>query len=131
MSDVRTLLKAKRDEIRITHPLASYTNGGQLKCVACGTTVKHTSAWEGHLGSKAHRTNATRLKEEERFKESQRVGEKGRGKRSAQTTGSDEESDIKKRKVDGELEASGTSTSLKSSFPDDFFSDPSKVPIPA
>ena len=65
MADVRALLKAKRQEARITHPLASYTSAGQLRCVACGTAVKHASAWEGHVGSKAHRTNAARLRQEQ------------------------------------------------------------------
>ena len=65
MSDVRALLKAKRQEARITHPLASYTSAGQLRCIACGTAVKHASAWEGHVGSKAHRTNAARLRQEQ------------------------------------------------------------------
>jgi zinc finger protein 830 len=132
MSDIRTLLKAKRDEIRIAHPLAYYSNSGQLKCTACGTTVKHSSAWEGHLGSKAHRTNAARLKEEERLKESQGVEERSRGKRSAKEL---EEPDVKKRRVEGESKGLGTGNlisvkpSMKpSSVPDDFFSDPSKAP---
>ena len=74
MSDVRALLKAKRQEARITHPLASYTSAGQLRCIACGTAVKHASAWEGHIGSKAHRTNAARLREE-RAREEERERE--------------------------------------------------------
>ena len=65
MADVRALLKAKRQEARITHPLASYSAAGQLRCAACGTAVKHASAWEGHVGSKAHRTNAARLRQEQ------------------------------------------------------------------
>ncbi|KAG5219955.1 Zinc finger protein [Salix suchowensis] len=69
MADVRALLKAKRQEARINHPLAAYSQSGQLRCTACSSVVKHASAWEGHLGSKAHRTNVARLKNEERLRE--------------------------------------------------------------
>jgi zinc finger protein 830 len=47
MSDARALLKAKRQEARVTHSLAAYNSSGQLRCLACGTLVKHASAWEG------------------------------------------------------------------------------------
>ncbi|KAJ7883050.1 hypothetical protein B0H14DRAFT_3751671 [Mycena olivaceomarginata] len=96
MADVRALLKAKREEARISHPLASYTNG-QLRCVACGP-VKHASAWEGHLGSKLHRTTVAR----------QRIRQE------------EEEHARKRRKVDD----------ASSAFPTDFFSDPSRAPLP-
>jgi zinc finger protein 830 len=135
MTDVRALLKAKRQEARITHPLASYNQAGQLRCVACGTLVKHTSAWEGHLGSKAHRTNVARLKEEkareeQRLKEHQEQEQVARGKRKAEEQSPDlsEESDdgeTKRRKIDaGKLRAKSTE------FPVDFFSDPSRAPLP-
>jgi zinc finger protein 830 len=55
MADVRALLKAKRQEVRITHPYAAYGANGALRCTACGAAIKFASAWEGHLGSKAHR----------------------------------------------------------------------------
>ena len=64
-TDVRALLKAKREEVRITHPLAAYGAGGQLRCSACGTPVKPASAWEGHVGSKAHRLAVARMREAE------------------------------------------------------------------
>lgn len=124
MADVRALLKAKRQEAKITHPLASYKNG-RLKCFACGTPVKHASAWEGHLGSKAHRTNVVRLRDEEKLKGAQREKEEreqleqlARGKRKAEEQDSESESDegeTKKRKL-GDAAAG---------FPTDFFSDPS------
>jgi zinc finger protein 830 len=137
MADVRALLKAKRQEVRITHPLASYNQAGQLRCVACGTLVKHASAWEGHLGSKAHRTNVARLKVEEKAREEQRLKEQqeqeqvNRGKRKAdeQNSDSSDESDdaeTKRRKVD-----SGKLNKAKSTgFPADFFSDPGRAPLP-
>jgi zinc finger protein 830 len=65
MSDVRALLKAKRQEARITHPFASYSSTGQLRCKLCNTLVKHTSAWQGHLGSKLHRNNVAEFKEQQ------------------------------------------------------------------
>lgn len=125
MADVRALLKAKREEARISHPLASYTNG-QLRCVACGP-VKHASAWEGHLGSKLHRTTVARLKEEERLREAKRIRQEeeehariSNGKRKAEEQGSDSDTEAKRRKVDD----------ASSAFPTDFFSDPSRAPLP-
>ncbi|KAJ7931347.1 hypothetical protein B0H13DRAFT_841383 [Mycena leptocephala] len=125
MADVRALLKAKRQEARISHPLASYSNG-QLRCVACGP-VKHASAWEGHLGSKLHRTTVARLKEEERLREAQRIRQEeeeqarvSNGKRKAEEQDSESDTESKRRKVD---DTSGA-------FPADFFSDPSRAPLP-
>ena len=128
MADVRALLKAKRQEARVTHPLASYNQAGQLRCVACGTLIKHASAWEGHLGSKAHRTNVARLKaeekarEEKRLKEQQQQEQVARGKRKAeeQSSGNGDEVETKRPKVARESTA----------FPADFFSDPSHAPLP-
>ncbi|KAJ6577248.1 hypothetical protein B0H19DRAFT_1207784 [Mycena capillaripes] len=103
MADVRALLKAKRQEARISHPLASYSNG-QLRCVACGP-VKHASAWEGHLGSKLHRTTVARLKEEERLREAQRIRQEeeeqarvSNGKRKPEEQDSDSDTEPKRRK---------------------------------
>jgi zinc finger protein 830 len=62
MADVRALLKAKRQEARITHPYAAYGANGALRCAACGAAIKVASAWEGHLGSKAHRVAVANLK---------------------------------------------------------------------
>ncbi|KAJ7127182.1 hypothetical protein C8R44DRAFT_545048, partial [Mycena epipterygia] len=129
MADVRALLKAKRQEARISHPLASYSQSGQLRCVACGP-VKHASAWEGHLGSKLHRTTVARFKEEERLREAQRISkeeeEQARvlnGKRKAEEQDSEEsDTESKRRKVDDASTSSG--------FPADFFSDPSRAPLP-
>ncbi|KAJ6544844.1 hypothetical protein DFH09DRAFT_1172895 [Mycena vulgaris] len=124
--DVRALLKAKRQEARISHPLASYSQTGQLRCVACGP-VKHAAAWEGHLGSKLHRTTVARLKEQERLREAQRISQEEEdesqqlhGKRKAEEHDSESDTESKRRKVDNE----------SSSFPADFFSDPSRAPLP-
>ncbi|KAJ7594276.1 hypothetical protein C8J56DRAFT_776106 [Mycena floridula] len=121
MADVRALLKAKREETRITHPLASYNQNGQLRCSVCGTLVKHASAWEGHLGSKGHRTTVAKLKEEARAQEEQRLKQEreaiARGKRKLEEEDEDEEEEetAKKPRVDD------------STFPSDFFSDSSRA----
>ncbi|KAF8501445.1 hypothetical protein F5888DRAFT_1609155 [Russula emetica] len=65
MADVRALLKAKRQEVRITHPHAAYGANGALRCTACGAAIKFSSAWEGHLGSKAHRVALANLRAKE------------------------------------------------------------------
>ncbi|KAH9481535.1 putative nicotinate phosphoribosyltransferase [Psilocybe cubensis] len=140
MADVRALLKAKRQEARITHPYAAYNSSGQLKCTVCSTTIKHASAWEGHLGSKAHRTNIIRLREEEKRQQQAREQEqlphreeshspeptrkrKPDDDESQSSNGSVE----KKRKVE---EPSKPPQASSSSFPQDFFSDPSRGPVP-
>jgi zinc finger protein 830 len=76
MADVRALLKAKRQEVRITHPYAAYGANGALRCTACGAAIKFASAWEGHLGSKAHRVAVAanlRAKEEKEKEEARRT----------------------------------------------------------
>jgi len=128
MSDVRALLKAKRQEVQINHPLATYSQKtGQLRCTVCNTIVKHPSAWEGHLGSKSHRTNVARIKEEERLKEAQRAKDEAvKGKRKAE----EEETpspDSKRRKI---LDDDAAHPPTGATFPGDFFSDPSRAPLP-
>ncbi|RPD60972.1 hypothetical protein L226DRAFT_53475 [Lentinus tigrinus ALCF2SS1-7] len=148
MADVRALLKAKRQEVRITHPLATYTSSGQLRCVACGTAVKHASAWEGHIGSKSHRTNAARLREE-RAREAQRAAEEQESlKRKAMEVDEDEEDvdedtpmvDAKRRRTESEephpipsapAAPAASSKAKRGALPADFFSDPSMAPPPA
>ena len=142
MSDVRALLKAKRQEARVNHPLATYNASGQLRCLACGTVVKHASSWEGHVGSKAHRQNAARLREEEQRRAAQaekeaaqaeREAAAAQGKRKADDDTDDDEDlphfDSKKRRLDGEERAEGE-TRPANGFPADFFSDPSQAPPP-
>ncbi|KAF9466446.1 hypothetical protein BDZ94DRAFT_1187091, partial [Collybia nuda] len=131
MADVRALLKAKRQEVRISHPLASYNANGQLRCLACGTLVKHASAWEGHLGSKAHRINVARLKDEEQSREARQRKEEeehldqvARGKRKADGGNSESESEeggTKRRKVGEEARSHSVG------FPNDFFSDSTRA----
>ncbi|KAH7884585.1 hypothetical protein F5I97DRAFT_1811654 [Phlebopus sp. FC_14] len=122
MSDVRALLKAKRQEARISHPLASYTSSGQLRCIVCQTNIKHASAWEGHLGSKGHRTNAARLREEERLREQREQQEQ------------EAKAMLLKRRAEETVHVEAVSKKRKTSpsnFPADFFSDPSQsLPFP-
>ena len=128
MSDVRALLKAKRQETHISHPYAAYSQSGQLKCSVCGSLVKHASAWDGHLGSKAHRTNVARLKQElEKSAAKARNDEEGgqhsetQGKRKASEHDVESDAEAKRRKVDG-------APSSSNGFPADFFSDPTRAP---
>ena len=139
MSDARTLLRAKRQEARISHPYAVYNASGQLRCTACGTPVKSSAMWEGHLGSKVHRVAIAKEKAKQEALERQKEAKKEnrpKGKRKA-----DDAMD-----VDGEAAeldaANGQAKKLRKSeepdrpqhqssgFPADFFSDPSKAPVP-
>ena len=131
MSDVRALLKAKRQEARIQHPYASYTSTGQLRCSACETVIKQASAWAGHVGSKAHRVNAKKRtsqaadweEETTRSTGKRKVGEDDSSGDEAHTT-----SESKKRKVTPENPLK-PNPEHSNAFPSDFFSDPSRAPI--
>jgi zinc finger protein 830 len=135
MSDVRALLKAKRQEARVIHPLASYSDKtGLLKCSICHTIIKHASAWDGHIGSKNHRTNVARQKEEERLKAAQmEQDERATAKRKAEDESPSGQT--KRRKV-GEEEADDADGSpapdhsADGMLPGDFFSDSSRAPLP-
>ena len=126
MSDVRSLLRAKRREARINHPLAAYSEQtGHLRCIICSTIIKHPSAFDGHLGSKQHRINVTRYKEEERLNESQ-VDEQEKRKRQPER-----ENDGKRRRVEDDADVNTSKPAdFGGSFPSDFFSDPSRAPLP-
>lgn len=120
MSDVRALLKAKRQEVPIAHPLAAYSASGQLRCLACGTAVKQSASWNGHIGSKAHRIAAARYKEEERRRREQEEEEMLQRKRKLEEDGDEEENARKKPHIESEPAPNG--------MPTDFFSDPSQAP---
>lgn len=135
MSQARALLKAKRQEARVDHPYASYNNSGQLKCSICGTVVKHAFAWEGHIGSKAHRTNIIRLREEENRKQLQLQLQENHGN-DGEREEEAEETVLSKRKASDDEDASDTHSDKKrklteatKGFPADFFSDPSRAPV--
>ncbi|KAF8622543.1 hypothetical protein AX15_006898 [Amanita polypyramis BW_CC] len=116
MADIRSLLRAKRQETRISHRYASYSSNGQLRCTACGTAVKHPSAWEGHLGSKAHRTFVARLREEELNAE-ERQSQGQLLKRGTPDIEDTLEISQKKRKLEQQTNV----------LPADFFSEPADV----
>jgi zinc finger protein 830 len=94
--------------------------------------VKHASAWEGHLGSKAHRTNVVRLKEEERKRGEDVEDDRLRGKRKATLEAMDlDEDSIKRRRVELVVEQGTPEAANSASFPNDFFSDPSRAALPS
>jgi zinc finger protein 830 len=155
MADVRALLKAKRQEVRINHPYAAYGANGALRCSACGVAIKFASAWEGHLGSKAHRVAVANLRAKEEEEEarrasaaagavpvsaSKRKAEEGEGeeeqvemgtvttgKKRQRTVERDLEPDARSTDADGALAGPGASSHL--AFPANFFSDPGRAPL--
>ena len=143
MADVRALLKAKRQEVRITHPYAAYGANGALRCTACGAAIKFASAWEGHLGSKAHRVAVANLRAKEEAEAARRAATTT-GKRKAEEGEGEWEDDdgdgdgdeeqmamamgkkrqrTEERDPDPEPDARGTGAS----FPANFFSDPARA----
>ena len=131
MSDARSLLKAKRQEIRIDHPLASYTSNGQLRCTVCDINIKHPSAWDGHLGSKAHRTNATRVREEERRRKELELEEESKGLKRKVPEDDDMDEDTIPNAAKKSRVATAPQSTTASTLPPDFFSDPSRAPAPS
>ncbi|KAG8720890.1 hypothetical protein FRC08_017472 [Ceratobasidium sp. 394] len=126
MSDARSLLrraKAAESEKRINHPLALYNSSGQLRCAACGTTIK-PHAWEGHVGSKAHRTQAARLRAEE---EKERA-RKRKVAEEVEVVEVEEDAEGKRRRVDEPEPVAAVPQTTTGGFPADFFSDPSRAP---
>jgi len=135
MSDVRALLKAKRQEARIQHPYASYTSAGQLRCIVCETVVKQASAWAGHVGSKAHRENVARQRTSKTTDQQEETTTSTGKRKVGEGDPSDDQevppaSESKKRKVTPEGPSRPTAEH-SNAFPSDFFSDPSRVPIPS
>ena len=129
MSDVRALLKAKRQEVRIQHPYAFYTSTGQLRCTVCETVIKQTSAWAGHVGSKAHRENVAKQRVTQAADQQEEIiRPAGKRKVGEDGEGAPPISDSKKRKVTPEVPSRSTA-GHSSAFPSDFFSDPSRAPL--
>ena len=133
MSDVRALLKAKRQETLVQHPYASYTSTGQLRCTACETIVKQASAWGGHVSSKTHRENVAKERAP------QLGGQKAArsiGKRKVEQDNSNDEEvhpafgPSKKHKVAASNSLSKPTPEHPRTFPVNFFSDSSRIPIP-
>jgi zinc finger protein 830 len=107
-------------------------------CLICGTAVKHASAWEGHLGSKAHRTNVIRQREEERLeREQSKIQALEESEENA-----DQDEEEKAHIADPSVSSSKRKTSNhpvdehaekrrrveEKTLPTDFFSDPSRAP---
>ena len=133
MSDVRALLKAKRQEVRVQHHYASYTSTGQLRCTVCEMVIKQASAWAGHVGSKAHRGNVAKKRVPQADdQQEETIRPTGKRKVGEGDCLDGEEnppaSDSKKRKVTPEDPVKPT-PEHSNAFPSDFFSDPSRVPI--
>jgi zinc finger protein 830 len=144
MADVRALLKAKRQEVRITHPYAAYGANGALRCTACGAAIKFASAWEGHLGSKAHRVAVSKRKAEEREDEGDdEDGEEmvtATGKKRQRTEEREIAPVVDGSSPDAHAHARSTATATATgagagtgtaasqlAFPADFFSDPARA----
>ncbi|KAF9650257.1 hypothetical protein BDM02DRAFT_3066089, partial [Thelephora ganbajun] len=132
MSDVRALLKAKRQEARIQHPYASYTSTGQLQCTVCEKVIKQASAWAGHVGSKAHRENVAKQRISQVADQEEETRSVGKRKVGEDDSSDGQEvyptSESKKRRITPE-DPSGPTPQRPSAFPFDFFSDPSRAPI--
>jgi len=125
--DARSLLRAKRQEAKIVHPYASYTTG-TLRCTICSLPVKDGAAWDGHLGSKSHRKNLARVKEEQRAAEEAEAALVAQQQQEQRASSSG----ATKRAAPEDTDAGSAAKKIRtgSGFPSDFFSDASRA-IPA
>ncbi|GAA5926684.1 C2H2-type zinc finger protein [Sporobolomyces koalae] len=57
-ASLKSLMKAKKQSARLTHPHARYSSAGQLSCSLCGIQLKSEALWGSHLVSKQHRVAA-------------------------------------------------------------------------
>ena len=139
MADVRALLKAKRQEARITHPYAAYGASGALRCTACGAAIKFASAWEGHLGSKAHRVavaknlkaaNATAVSVSVSKRKAEGEGDGGGGGGLGVTTLSSQKRQRTEEPDEIVPDDDADAHASHHPFPQDFFSDPARAPPP-
>ncbi|KAG8629497.1 hypothetical protein KVT40_003362 [Elsinoe batatas] len=87
MTDARALLSASRQNRRVTHPYARYTDSGKLQCTLCEHAIKSEAQWNSHLKTPEHAKRALRAAEASKAQANSR-------KRKA---GSDEEDDTRKR----------------------------------
>ncbi|KAI1338906.1 hypothetical protein F5Y15DRAFT_385765 [Xylariaceae sp. FL0016] len=55
MSDARSLLRAHRQENRIKHPHAAYSDAGKLLCKLCHEAIKTESLWDSHMRGQHHK----------------------------------------------------------------------------
>ncbi|WVQ84447.1 hypothetical protein IAT38_006599 [Cryptococcus sp. DSM 104549] len=116
--DARSLLRAKKAEARITHPYASYTAAGALRCSICATPVKQ---WDAHLLTKQHRTSVAREKAEKE------KAERAKRPRAAEAEGASKRAKVQASAQDeDEGDASGPS-----GLPAGFFSAANKPAAPA
>ncbi|KAI4528705.1 hypothetical protein K525DRAFT_286325 [Schizophyllum commune Loenen D] len=127
MADVRALLKQKRQQAapRITHPLAQYTPNNQLQCKACNIPVKEFM-WEGHVGSKKHRTAVARLREEQARAEAARAAEEAQDEEEVEDEYEEADGKRKKTSTPDETPAKRQKPDNAGGFPSDFFSDPNR-----
>ncbi|GAA6008367.1 hypothetical protein JCM10207_000103 [Rhodosporidiobolus poonsookiae] len=114
MSNLKSLMAAKKAAARIDAPFAKYDARGALKCSLCGLPVKD-ALWGAHTISKGHRVNVQKHEAEQAA-----VAEKKRKR--------EEEAD--------EDDAGGPGKRVKEDAPSrglpaDFFADPSQAPAPA
>ncbi|TKA64690.1 hypothetical protein B0A55_11062 [Friedmanniomyces simplex] len=105
MSDARALLAAERASRRITHPNASYTGDGKLRCNICETIVKSDAAWQAHLHSTGHTLRTSQKVEAAASRGSVPAPAMASKKRKAFDISSEASDERKKLKPDDEEDA--------------------------
>lgn len=135
---LRTLVKQKKQEARLTHPAASYSSTGKLTCLDCSVPIKHEALFASHLASKQHRTNAqaraAQLQAQAQHKRTREeaaaaaaVVDYGSSDEERDTMQEDEAPERKRARLDEAAEPVASTSAL----PADFFADPSQAPLPS
>ncbi|GAA5901385.1 C2H2-type zinc finger protein [Sporobolomyces salmoneus] len=127
MASLKSLMKAKKESSRLSHPHARYSSSGQLSCSLCGTQLKNEAIWGSHLVSKQHRVNVQKAEREQLQRQEQQVAASSatNGKRKSRSPSPSASSSKRPR------ESSPPAPPPSNNLPSDFYSAPSREPIPS
>ena len=135
---LRSLVAQKKAQTRLDHPLANYTAGGKLYCLACSTPIKHEALFAAHLASKQHRRTAQARAQAQ----AQAQAKRAREEVVEDDDEEDKEVDDEVKEVTPEAPVAEEDRERKrprlaaagpGALPADFFADPSQAPslVPA
>ncbi|GAA5966901.1 hypothetical protein JCM3765_001293 [Sporobolomyces pararoseus] len=120
MASLKSLMKAKKESSRISHPHAKYSSSGQLSCSLCGSQLKSEAIWGSHLVSKQHRVNVQKVERQQQLLAEQEAAaaRSSNGKRKSRSPSPSSPSSKRQRSGD----------SPPNNLPSDFYTSQEPVP---
>ncbi|GAA5993892.1 hypothetical protein JCM5350_000111 [Sporobolomyces pararoseus] len=123
MASLKSLMKAKKESSRISHPHAKYSSSGQLSCSLCGSQLKSEAIWGSHLVSKQHRVNVQKVERQQQQLAEQKAAAQAvsssTGKRKSRSPSPSSPSSSKRPR---------SGDSPPSNLPSDFYTSQEPVP---